>query len=343
MTQLFPRPGKWLPCLRAAARELHGQRMDITLRPGAADKNVDPTRQLRSAAGLMLVACAVVVGGASCRRGEQVGMIVVYEVDADPTQPGAEPSDAHMRALLAVLDRRLNPDWRASGRIRQRDDGRIEVGIFQADLDTMQRIADLLPRPGTLEFRILANDRDHQSLIRRAEAEPDSERLHDDAGDLLAWWVPVHEDARQAFSEGPGAKRIRDIQGKSALEVLVVNDRLNVTSEFMLSAQPDVDARGKPNVQFTLNAQGGRLFGRLTGNHVPDPSGFYRQLGIILDGRLYSAPTIRAAIYDRGVIDGQFTRQETHDLADLLSGGALPVAIRKVEQRIVEAGQEPAP
>ena len=85
------------------------------------------------------------------------------------------------------------------------------------------------------------------------------------------------------------------------------------------------------------------MFGRLTGNNLPEPTAFIRQLGIILDGRLYSAPHIRATIHGEGTVHGRFTREEVKDLVDLLRFGALPVPIRQVEQHIVQAETEPAP
>ncbi len=289
---------------------------------------------------LLLYAAAVLAG---CGREAPVGMIVVYEVDADSLQTGTKLADADMRKLVAALERRLSLDRRRSGRIRQTDDGRIEVDIFQDDPEAMQRIADLLPRPGTLEFRILANERDHPDVIQRAEAEPEKDQLHDDDGNLLAWWVPVDEAARQDFAQRDMVKRTVGEGDDAVLELLVVNDPFNVTGACLHNAQPDVDLRGKPCVRLTFTQQGGRLFGRLTGSNLPDPSGFACQLGIILDGHLHSAPNIQSTIFDLGVIQGQFTREEVEELVGLLNTGSLSVPIRKVEQRIVLPEAEPSP
>jgi hypothetical protein len=117
---------------------------------------------------LPLVLIAAGCGGAN----RQVGMIVVYEVYDQKTGVAEKLDATGMQALTATIDRRLNPGYRKSGRVRPLDDGRIEVSIFRAETAEMQRITDLLPRPGTLEFRILANDHDHQQLIAQAEAGP---------------------------------------------------------------------------------------------------------------------------------------------------------------------------
>jgi len=65
---------------------------------------------------------------------------------------------------------------------------------------------------------------------------------------------------------------------------------------------------------------------------------FARKLGIILNGRLVSAPAIRATIRDRGEITGSFTKQEVRDLAAVLNAGPMPVAIRQVEKRSGDTG-----
>lgn len=83
-----------------------------------------------------------------------------------------------------------------------------------------------------------------------------------------------------------------------------------------------------------VQPRGGRLFGRLTGNNLPDPSGFQRRLGIILDGYLYSAPNIRSTIFDQGVIEGHFSKEEVDALVSVLQAGSLPTAL--TEQPISE-------
>jgi SecD/SecF fusion protein len=276
----------------------------------------------------------------------EVGMIVVYEVDADKVQPGSKLSDAGMQPLLAAIDRRLNPAGRTSGRVRPLDDGRIEVSIFRAEPEVMQRIADLLPRPGTLEFRILANDHDHPALIERAKAEPDSRRLRDNSGNLLGWWVPVQEGKEKSVSSYKDiATRTVTRDDREVLEVLVVKGPFDVTGAYLKRAVPDVNPHsGRDCVAFTLDATGGQRFGRLTESNLPDEAqGVRRALGIMVDGELFSAPIIMGKVSEEAQITGDFTQEEAQDLADLLNAGSLPVAIRKVEQRVVDAEQQPSP
>jgi SecD/SecF fusion protein len=71
----------------------------------------------------------------------------------------------------------------------------------------------------------------------------------------------------------------------------------------------------------------------LTGSHLPDEKGdFSYALGIILDGKLYSATRIMSTIRDRGEITGSFTHEQVDDLVRVLNAGSLPVKIRPVKK-----------
>ena len=101
--------------------------------------------------------------------------------------------------------------------------------------------------------------------------------------------------------------RTRTVGAKTVTEVLVTQDNYNVTGEYLDHAGQGQDESGRIAVEFTFNSQGGKLFGMLTGENKPDPvSGFQRRLGIILDGKLYSAPGLKGQIFDRGIIEGTF-------------------------------------
>jgi hypothetical protein len=282
------------------------------------------------------------------RRGQsegEVGMVVIYEVDSGKS-PGASKLPApEMHKLLAALDERLNPVGRRSGVIRLLDDGRIEVSIFRADRGVMQRIADLLPRPGTLEFRILANKHDHAKLIERAKVEPKSNALHDDAGNRLAWWVPVERGQEKTVNAyNDIATRTTTKDGHDTLEVLIVDDEFDVNGRYLQSVGLAMDDRARPCVSLNFNRVGSALFGRLTGKDVPDrDAGVTRKLGIILDGTLHSAPTIMASIWTHAIIEGDFTDEQARDLADVLHAGELPTAIRKVKQQFIDAERPPTP
>ena len=78
-----------------------------------------------------------------------------------------------------------------------------------------------------------------------------------------------------------------------------------------------------------FNPEGGRIFGELTEAHIGD------LLAIILDDKVYSAPSIRSKISTRGQITGRFSSQEAADLAVVLRAGALAVPVVIEEERTV--------
>jgi preprotein translocase subunit SecD len=103
----------------------------------------------------------------------------------------------------------------------------------------------------------------------------------------------------------------------------------SVTGRDLRSASPSLDENNQPAVKFTLSNEGGRKFGNVTGENIG------RQLAIILDGRVQSAPTIQGRITTEGRITGSFTTQEVNDLSLILKSGALPAKLDYLSERTI--------
>jgi len=89
-------------------------------------------------------------------------------------------------------------------------------------------------------------------------------------------------------------------------------------------------ATGGFQVNLQFNARGAAQFASVTREHVGE------QLAAVIDGRVRSAPTIQEPILGgRARITGQFTDREAQDLAIALRSGALPVEMKKIEERTV--------
>jgi preprotein translocase subunit SecD len=82
-------------------------------------------------------------------------------------------------------------------------------------------------------------------------------------------------------------------------------------------------------VDFQLTNDAARRFGPFTEQNV------HRQMAIVLEHRVYSAPVINSRIEDRGMIEGNFTQESAKDLALVLRAGALPASIKYLEERTV--------
>jgi preprotein translocase subunit SecD len=82
-------------------------------------------------------------------------------------------------------------------------------------------------------------------------------------------------------------------------------------------------------VNFTLSPEAAKRFGPFTQQNIG------RQMAIVLDHRVISAPTIQGKIEDSGEITGNFSQESAHDLALTLRAGALPASIKYLEERTV--------
>jgi preprotein translocase subunit SecD len=90
---------------------------------------------------------------------------------------------------------------------------------------------------------------------------------------------------------------------RKVTEILVLADPCNVTGACLAQAKLLFDHLANPIVSFQFNDVGGELFGRLTGDHLPNEStGFSCRLGVLVDGELFSAPAIRSKIGNQGQI-----------------------------------------
>jgi preprotein translocase subunit SecD len=86
---------------------------------------------------------------------------------------------------------------------------------------------------------------------------------------------------------------------------------------------------GMWQVNFTLSPEAAKRFGPFTQQNIG------RQMAIVLDHRVSSAPTIQGRIDDNGEITGNFSQESAHDLALTLRAGALPASIKYLEERTV--------
>ena len=103
-----------------------------------------------------------------------------------------------------------------------------------------------------------------------------------------------------------------------------------VTGEELVDAQPSFDQNGRPAVNFRFNTSGARKFGDYTAENIGSP------FAIVLDDEVISAPVIQSHIPGgSGIITGNFTIEESTNLAILLRAGALPAGLEFLEERTI--------
>ena len=120
--------------------------------------------------------------------------------------------------------------------------------------------------------------------------------------------------------------------GQEAQQVYYILDRAPIVSGTDLrgaSPAPSTQNPGQYEVQFHLSSAAAARFGPFTEANIG------HRMAIVLDHKVYSAPTIQGRIDDTGEITGNFSQESAQDLALVLRAGALPASIKYLEERTV--------
>ena len=131
---------------------------------------------------------------------------------------------------------------------------------------------------------------------------------------------------------------VEKLKYENGLDEDFVSKRIILSGDNLLDAQPRMNNQDNETVvSFTLDRVGAKRFGKATSKNIG------KQLAIVLDGKIISAPVIRDTIASgSGQISGGFTFQSATDLALLLRSGALPAPLNIIEERTVgpDLGQD---
>ena len=290
------------------------------------------TRQLRAGSlwgrlSVVLVALAagivVTVLGWPPRMGIDLkgGVILVYEIDSAKQPDGGVSMDK----LVAAVSRRVNPGGQKEVTVRQYGTNQLEVIVPEVDQAEVEFIKRIVSSAGVLEFRIVANPQDprHKEIIEKATSSSGS--LVSSGDRSIGRWIQI--DTQKINPAGDSTLVTRQA-GDGTPEVLVALDRFDVTGDFLSRASGGYDQNLQPCVNFSFNSQGAALFGTLTSQNLPDPANrLLSRLGIVLDGVLLSAPTIRSTISSDGQITGSFKQADVEFLVGVLNAGSLPAAL----------------
>ena len=141
----------------------------------------------------------------------------------------------------------------------------------------------------------------------------------------------IPSDVRLLWSAKPAdgiqAKNIFELH---ALKVTTSNGRAPLEGDVIVDAKDEFDQYGRPCVSMQMNSEGARLWAQLTKANVG------KAIAIVLDGVVYSAPRVNGEI-DGGnsQISGNFTIEDTKDLANTLKSGRMPAPARIVQEEVV--------
>ena len=288
----------------------------------------------------------------------QGGMHLALEVDRSRLG-AAEAKDAPDRAM-EIIRNRIDQFGVAEPLVQKEGEDRIVVQL--PGLTDRQRAIDLIGKTALLEFKLVRTPEEAKNVFAKldgylaargvASATDSVSRKtplssHFLAEDVSAFIRQDETDAVQKLLATPGLDSIipaesqllwgqpdASLQGVTGRALYVVKREPEMTGGSIASAVAqlglDQTNPGAWGVSMKLTPKGRADFARVTGNNVG------RELAIVLDGQVSSAPNIRERIPSGSAsITGNFDVQSSKDLAIVLRAGALPAPVKIIEERSV--------
>lgn len=212
-----------------------------------------------------------------------------------------------LRQAVETIRNRVDALGVAEPAIQPQGNDRIVIQL--PGVDDPARVKDIIGTTGLLELKLV-------------DAKGGPYSSPDAAAAAYGGAVPANLELVEGNSE--------DAESRTRTTVYYVLEKAAaVTGRDLKNARVGADKFNQPAVEFFLNAQGAEKFGRVTGDNVG------RQLAIVLDKRVQSAPNIKSQIRDNGIIEGNFTADRADSLALVLRSGALPAQLVTLEERTV--------
>jgi len=226
-----------------------------------------------------------------------------------------------------------------------------------------ERVRKLLKGTAKLEFKLVRDreamvsslERINKRMAEREASAADSEGLVADANPLYKHIVVmdngrayVPEYSREylltLFEDNDivnllpkdselrlSAKSIEGQDGQQFYDLYLIKKTPELTGGVITEAKATFGASTvQPEVTMKMNADGTAKWARITGANIG------RQIAIVLDGAVYSAPVVESKIPGgSSVINGIGSLEEAQDLEIVLKAGALPAPVRIIEERTV--------
>ena len=288
-------------------------------------------------------------GGTSFTLGVDTDKLAETIIAANPSitnTPGAVEAkiqdtlkDCDAR-IIQVIRRRVDSMGTNEPVIQGMKDHRLLVQLPGVDEEVRKAAKANLQSAAFLEFRLThpKNDQLVAKLLSK-DVAPEGYKKSGNGYARAENWAEVSKTkgyaARLAAFETPDARYrfMLEDNGDGTYSPNFVARKTELTGESLVSAAVQRDpTSGQLSIGFTLNAEGGRIFSTLTRNykaHGPkNPTDRGRQLAIILDETLISAPVINSEIGSRGEITGRFDAKSANKLANELNAGALPAPLK---------------
>ena len=253
---------------------------------------------------------------------------VAFTLEVNPDVASADNQQVREEKLskaVEIIGNRINGLGVTEPIIRPIGANRIEVQLPGVSTKDNPEVAASLVKPARLDFKMV-----HPLVAPPQEAPPGYERM------------TLDQEGRAG--------------NESYTEELYVKTRPEMTGEGVADSYPTMDEFGRFRIILKFTDTGSKQFADVT-KAIADEgqrSGRLGRLAIVLDGKLYSAPTVREQISGGSAeISGSFTQREAVDLSNVLNnpldlplqtvlGGEGEARERDGESRGVLVGQDAA-
>jgi SecD/SecF fusion protein len=234
------------------------------------------------------------------------GVGVTLEAASRPAKPGSNASNDErdqkqkLDKAIEILNSRLNGSGVTEPVIRAVGTSRIEIQMPGLDTKENPDALNAIQKPARLDFRLVSQD----FQPSREEPQPSS--------------IPP---GYEVLSTDEDDRRT----GETYQMYYVVKRLPEMTGSHISRAGASMDQYGGYQVNIAFDSEGAKEFGRVTGANVG------RLLGIVLDGKLYSAPRINDAILGGNAqVTGHFDQNEAETLANVLNNPLdLPLQVKQ--------------
>ncbi len=295
-------------------------------------------------------------GGTSFTLGVDTDKLAESIVAANPAitnTPGAveakiaETLEGCDERVIQVIRRRVDGMGTNEPVIQGMKDHRLLVQLPGVDEEVRKAAKASLQSAAFLEFRLTHPK--NQELIAKLlskEVAPEGYVKRGNGYARAENWAEVAKvpgySARLAAFETPDARYrfMLEDNGDGTYAPNFVSRTTELTGDSLVKAAVQRDpTSGSLSIAFELNAEGGRKFATLTRNYKAggpkNHTGRGRELAIILDETLISAPVINSEISTRGEITGRFDARSAQKLANELNAGALPAPLKILAETTV--------
>ena len=255
-------------------------------------------------------------------------------------KPGGGNQQAAVTKILKKMDPQASisftPDGKGTFTLSPESIEQRNISVVEQSIEVVRRRIDesgtkepLLQRQGSDRIIVQLPGVEDPAEVRRLigrTAKMTFRMVDEEAGP-----VTLSENGVPRANVPPGSEILKMEDKSESSHYIVVKKQIGISGDNLINAQATFEHdSGTPAVSLKFNSIGARKFAELSGNNIG------RRFAIVLDDKVISAPVFRGLIPNgEGVISGNFTTQETHDLSLLLRAGALPAPLNVIEERTV--------